>query len=676
MNVQKYISVVIFIILGLFSNTISSQCAYNNAAYLDLTPTGVGNTQSSSCTWAGDYNTVTVCNGAQYTIETCGTSFDTRITIYDATGTTVLADQDADNCSGADESLTYTATFSGDIHILMDIWDCSHNSTCGSMSVTQVTACSGGGGGGPGDDCGNPDRIDCGDPALTGETTIGNSDTESAWACTMLTTGGEDHFYVVQWPDAANPGTIRVQFTNVIDDDTYMEVLSLGSSCAPNACSENNQMDVATGVFGTGNDFIEFNVLAGITDYYFVIDSQGDGVTSYDMEVTCFLTGIELDQSSGCAPIPAGQPANQGYYQTWDGVAPPATATATTMTGTYTICENVYIMNTGWEWLKYFDVTLGACWTNPTNFAPDGAETGFFATGHAACSGNVGGLTGRWDATLTGNVISWAFTHPWRRNPPCVDVTAYGDGNQLNSNYSCALYTFCYDANVDPACSDLDGFKNGISATDDGIGSGGGTVNPSNVSITQTSPTILPVELLSFYAKADKIEGKDVVVLNWVTQTELNNDFFTIERSINGRDFEEVARLAGAGTSSDKSRYYAIDENPNKGVSYYRLKQTDFNGDFKYFDIVAVTIANLKDVKLFPNPVQSELNLSFNLENSNTETVIKIYDVVGGLVYQANQKTEKGFNEIAIDMNNLSLGMYFITLENDGELQKIKLIKE
>ena len=112
-------------------------------------------------------------------------------------------------------------------------------------------------------------------------------------------------------------------------------------------------------------------------------------------------------------------------------------------------------------------------------------------------------------------------------------------------------------------------------------GGGGGAVNASNITITSTSGTILPVELISFTAKSVIEDGKNMVVLNWTTLSETNNDYYTIERSSDGMHFEELSRVQGAGTTTDISTYYAADENPFMGVSYYRLKQTDFDAEPK-----------------------------------------------------------------------------------------------
>jgi hypothetical protein len=78
------------------------------------------------------------------------------------------------------------------------------------------------------------------------------------------------------------------------------------------------------------------------------------------------------------------------------------------------------------------------------------------------------------------------------------------------------------------------------------------------------------------------------VVLEWATGSEINNDFFTIERSLDVEHAEIIGYLDGAGNSTQTLWYSFVDQNPLPGISYYRLKQTDFDGKFEYFDWVAV----------------------------------------------------------------------------------------
>lgn len=105
----------------------------------------------------------------------------------------------------------------------------------------------------------------------------------------------------------------------------------------------------------------------------------------------------------------------------------------------------------------------------------------------------------------------------------------------------------------------------------------------------------LPIVLISFEAKATA--GK--VELKWITGSEENNSFFTIERSANGFDFEPILWINGAGNSKSTIDYSTMDLSPLEGRSYYRLKQTDFNGTFSYSEIVSVSFTKEQTGPLF-----------------------------------------------------------------------------
>lgn len=111
--------------------------------------------------------------------------------------------------------------------------------------------------------------------------------------------------------------------------------------------------------------------------------------------------------------------------------------------------------------------------------------------------------------------------------------------------------------------------------------------------------TTLPISLLSFDATANQNQ----VNLSWATASEKNNDFFTIERTVDGIDFEEVGKVAGQGNSSLKNEYTFSDTRPKNGISYYRLKQTDYNGESEYFEVKSVNIQKGDFVSnVYPNP--------------------------------------------------------------------------
>jgi len=185
----------------------------------------------------------------------------------------------------------------------------------------------------------------------------------------------------------------------------------------------------------------------------------------------------------------------------------------------------------------------------------------------------------------------------------------------------------------------------------------------------------LPIELLNF----DAIVCGQNVCLNWSTATEINNDFFTVERSQNGIDFEIVGIVDGAGNSSYTRHYNLTDEHPYIGTSYYRLKQTDFNGEYKYFNLVAVDMINKITSSVFPNPSGGEaVNVVFENINENESVQLNVYDAIGNLVISKFfVNTVKG-GRLATLINSdnaLAPGVYYIVGSyNDRQLFNQKLV--
>ncbi|MEN0048622.1 MAG: T9SS type A sorting domain-containing protein, partial [Bacteroidota bacterium] len=161
--------------------------------------------------------------------------------------------------------------------------------------------------------------------------------------------------------------------------------------------------------------------------------------------------------------------------------------------------------------------------------------------------------------------------------------------------------------------------------------------------------TVLPVELLYFYG--EKVD--DQVRLNWETATELNNDYFEVEWSLNTKTFKSIGQVKGAGTTLEKQSYELLHPNPAAGINYYRLKQFDFDGSFEYSDIVAVKFdSNSKDeLSVFPNPSS---NTTVSVLTNQTGT-LQVFNVAGQLVLEIAE-----LNRSTIDISQLNAGIYFV----------------
>jgi len=168
---------------------------------------------------------------------------------------------------------------------------------------------------------------------------------------------------------------------------------------------------------------------------------------------------------------------------------------------------------------------------------------------------------------------------------------------------------------------------------------------------------VLPVELVSFSAE---LYDEDVE-LEWSTASEINNDYFTIERSTNGIDFTVIETINGAGNSSERLSYYYTDSNPKSGINYYRLKQTDFDGKYEYFEMVSIE-CDTKDnnIDVYPNPSNGIFTVSTNSDNDESYS---IYDNSGRVV--TNGTLSSFANNI--DISDLPKGVYFLKIGDDND---------
>ena len=175
----------------------------------------------------------------------------------------------------------------------------------------------------------------------------------------------------------------------------------------------------------------------------------------------------------------------------------------------------------------------------------------------------------------------------------------------------------------------------------------------------------LPVELSEF--QVQPIE-EDRVRITWQTSSEINNEFFILEKSKDGSSWEKVEKIRGAGNSNETKYYSIMDSNPFWGVSYYRLKQVDFDGSYEYSDIKSIQLGFVDyENKVFPNPTFSN---KINIDILNDDTEVLIFDNQGRIVNR--EFFQKGNSELLL--NDYAPGLYFIKFINRGKIETQKLI--
>ncbi len=192
--------------------------------------------------------------------------------------------------------------------------------------------------------------------------------------------------------------------------------------------------------------------------------------------------------------------------------------------------------------------------------------------------------------------------------------------------------------------------------------------NLSNGATLDCTPP-LPITLEHFEAKC---EGNKTL-LEWVTQSELNNNFFVIEKSDENFNFKEIGKVFGAGTTNTPQYYSFIDEEINHQTSYYRLLQVDYDGSLEYHNIIS---SNCHDYNF--KVVRSKLTsnkLDLLITSGANETItIEAYNTIGKLIFSEKKSLQQGANQINISNFNISAGIYLLTINGEHNQYSEKLI--
>lgn len=179
---------------------------------------------------------------------------------------------------------------------------------------------------------------------------------------------------------------------------------------------------------------------------------------------------------------------------------------------------------------------------------------------------------------------------------------------------------------------------------------------------TSGSNSPLPITLVAFNATCNT-DGK--VLVKWATASEVNNDFFEVQRSVDGSNYSTVAVLDGAGNSNSVLQYSYVDNTPSATGAYYRLNQIDFNGAAEsfapeYANCAAHTVTS--SVGIYPNPADQQVNLNVTL-GARDEGAVVIYNSVGQIISNEYRVFDKGTTIVPVSISNLAQGHYFVQLQ-------------
>ncbi len=176
----------------------------------------------------------------------------------------------------------------------------------------------------------------------------------------------------------------------------------------------------------------------------------------------------------------------------------------------------------------------------------------------------------------------------------------------------------------------------------------------------QNNASLLPISLTSFIASQN---GEEIEIA-WTTNSEVNNDYFTVEYSIDGVSFKTLETVAGSGTTSEVNDYAITTEASRfSGVVYFRLKQTDYNGEYSYSDVVTLAVESSNELYVYPNPAVEFVSVS------GTYKTAIVQDMFG-------KKVACATNGEQIFVGNLSVGTYYIVVATENGKKVLPFVKE
>lgn len=186
---------------------------------------------------------------------------------------------------------------------------------------------------------------------------------------------------------------------------------------------------------------------------------------------------------------------------------------------------------------------------------------------------------------------------------------------------------------------------------------------------------VLPIELTTFNGK----QQNKYIQLNWATASEINTNYFEVEYATDGNHFEKIGTVASKFHNSSVPSFYSINhDSPVNGINFYRIKQFDLDGSFKYSAIIPVqyNYSIVQSIKINPNPVVNHLNIALSI-SQKSDIVCRIYNMDGREVKSIAAAAHAGNNNIATDVSSLVKGTYILVIISKNELiAETKFLKQ
>lgn len=363
---------------------------------------------------------------------------------------------------------------------------------------------------------------------------------------------------------------------------------------------------------------------------------------------------------------------------------------------------DVYIAKLNTDGTTAWEHTIGGAGTDVGNAVVEAADGGYVIAGYTNSFGETGGASN--DAYIvkfsSAGTLQWTRTVGAGNREYANGICLTSDGGFAIAGYrrndpdsDIMLIKIDSNGNISPSCTNSSGgavgnpsFTNTTRSSNNGNGNNANTELTNNNSTgglllnTSCGSTFIPVELTSFNGKV--CEEKGCVELTWQTATEINNDYFSIERSADGISWNEIGKVSGGGNSSSILNYEFVDElfpspaGEGLGVRYYRLKQTDYDASFEYYGPISVFFSASDEWNLILQNISDaeELNGTLILPEENN-VQIEIIDLQGRRIKNEFLVASKGANLLQLDLKNIKSGMYFIKAYNNKKAVTKRFVK-
>lgn len=186
------------------------------------------------------------------------------------------------------------------------------------------------------------------------------------------------------------------------------------------------------------------------------------------------------------------------------------------------------------------------------------------------------------------------------------------------------------------------------------------------------SEAALPVELVDF----DGYKNQTSVDLEWMTASEINNDYFLLERSDDGANYDAIAEINGSGNSSSEQKYSFRDKQPRLGNNYYRLTQVDIDGHEEVLEkIIKVAFEGDSYIQVVPNPVTNGFFQLVYQSETEGEVEVEIFNITGQRLYAQSYNAFKARNIMDLSHLILDAGVYIIRTTQGNSVQSMRFVK-